>query len=63
MDCSPEFEELRPFFKDYKRIPLRKTLDAGRRPPTEIFRVLKNLSRQCFILESLEDSQQWGRYT
>jgi anthranilate synthase component 1 len=25
--------------------------------------VLKNLSRQCFILESLEDSKRWGRYT
>jgi anthranilate synthase component 1 len=28
-----------------------------------VFLALKQLSRQCFILESLEDPERWGRYT
>jgi anthranilate synthase component 1 len=63
MADQPVFSELRALAGDYRRIPVSRTLDAGGRTPVDIFRVLKNLSRQCFILESLEDSRQWGRYT
>jgi anthranilate synthase component 1 len=59
----PGTDEFAALVQNYKRIPLWKTLDAGTRSPADTFRVLKNLSRQCFILESLEDSKQWGRYT
>jgi anthranilate synthase component 1 len=47
----------------YQRIPVAKTIPALNRTPVDLFRTLKNISRQCFILESLEDSGQWGRYT
>jgi anthranilate synthase component 1 len=49
--------------KDYGMIPVWKTLPQGEKSPVEVFKVLKNLSRQCFILESLEDAKRWGRYT
>ncbi|MDR2070957.1 MAG: anthranilate synthase component I family protein [Treponema sp.] len=49
--------------EDYRRIPVSKTIPALNRTPVDLFRVLKNISRQCFILESLEDSGHWGRYT
>jgi anthranilate synthase component 1 len=38
-------------------------LDANVREPLELFAVLKGLSRHCFMLESLEDSKETGRYT
>lgn len=31
--------------------------------PIEAFRKFKKISRQCFILESLEDKERWGRWT
>lgn len=31
--------------------------------PVEVFRILKGLSRQVFMLESLEDRKEWGRWT
>jgi anthranilate synthase component 1 len=63
MNYTPGTGQFAALVQNYKRIPLWKTLDAGIRSPAETFRVLKNLSRQCFILESLEDTKQRGRYT
>jgi anthranilate synthase component 1 len=48
---------------EYRTVPVWTAMDAESRSPMETFRVFKNISRQCFILESLEDSKQWGRYT
>ncbi|MCL2633026.1 MAG: anthranilate synthase component I family protein [Oscillospiraceae bacterium] len=31
--------------------------------PIEVMRKLKNVSRQCFIFESVENNEKWGRYT
>jgi anthranilate synthase component 1 len=58
-----ELKELKTLAKDHRRIPIVRTMPADTRNPIETFRILKNLSRQCFILESLEDKEQWGRYT
>ncbi|GHV88486.1 anthranilate synthase component I [Spirochaetia bacterium] len=54
---------VRALAADYRRIPVAKTIPAQTRTPVEVFRALKGRSRQCFILESLEDSGLWGRYT
>jgi len=54
MDFSPN---------EYKRIPVVKNIPQGNLDPLSVFKILKNLSRQCFILESLEDKERWGRYT
>ncbi|MDR2554908.1 MAG: anthranilate synthase component I family protein [Fibromonadaceae bacterium] len=47
----------------YKRMPVVKSIPQGGLDPLSVFKILKNLSRQCFILESLEDKEKWGRYT
>ena len=31
--------------------------------PIEVLRKLKNVSKHCYLLESAEDNQNWGRYT
>jgi anthranilate synthase component 1 len=54
-------EEVKAGAGRYRRYPVARSVMGG--TPVEVFRVLKGLSRQCFMLESLEDSGLWGRYT
>lgn len=46
-----------------KVIPLGREMYADVRTPIEVLRILKNVSSHCFILESVEDRERWGRYT
>lgn len=48
---------------DYKRIPVSREILSDIATPVEVLRRLKNVSTHCFILESIEDKEQWGRYT
>lgn len=48
---------------EYGRIPLAKEIYSDIRTPIEALRILKQVSRHCYLLESVEDSKQWGRYT
>ena len=44
-------------------IPLRRELLSDVKTPIEVLRILKSASRHCFILESVENQERWGRYT
>ena len=44
-------------------MPVSRTLYSDIRTPVEVLRVLKGVSRHCYMLESLEDTDKWGRYT
>lgn len=44
-------------------VPLTRELYADAITPTEVMRILKNISRHCYMLESAEDNKRWGRYT
>lgn len=46
-----------------KVIPLCREIYADVRTPIEVLRILKNVSSHCYILESVEDRERWGRYT
>ena len=48
---------------DYKVIPVMRSVPSDYTTPIEVMRILKNVSRHCFMLESVEDAKQWGRYT
>lgn len=48
---------------DYKIIPISKELYADAKTPVEVLRILKKISRHCYMLESAEDNKRWGRYT
>ena len=48
---------------DYRRIPITREILADIRTPVETLRALQNVSSHCFLLESVEDSRQWGHYT
>ncbi len=60
----PTFEQAKDLASQgFRRIPISREMYADRFTPTEVVRVLKHVSRHCFILESAEDARQWGRYT
>ncbi|MDR2448194.1 MAG: anthranilate synthase component I family protein [Treponema sp.] len=63
MECQPRLEAALKFAESYQRVPVLTSLPAGKREASDIFLILKNISRQCFMLESCEDSKEWGRYT
>ncbi len=48
---------------NYDVIPLSTEIYADSRTPIEVLRILKHVSRHCYILESVEKMQKWGRYT
>ncbi len=47
----------------YKRVPVFRELYADAFTPVEVMRSLRAASRHCFLLESAEDKQKWGRYS
>lgn len=47
----------------YKRIPISYEIFSDSRTPIEVLRRLKKVSKHCYMLESVEDSQKWGRYS
>ena len=62
---KPTLEEAKGLLAggEYKRIPLCRQIPADFTTPIEVMRILKRASRHCFLLESVEDSRQYGRYT
>ena len=61
----PELEEVKRLAKsgEYKRIPVCRELYADRFTPVEVMRTLRAAGRHCFLLESAENNQRWGRYS
>ncbi len=49
--------------KKYKVIPLSREIYSDICTPIEALRKLKNVSSHCYMLESVEESKYWGRYT
>ena len=61
---SPSLEEAKIIGRneEYKRVPISYELYSDISTPIEVLRVLKEISNHCYLLESIEDSQKWGRY-
>lgn len=62
---SPKLDEVKEIAKnkEYKRIPIAYELFSDIATPIEVLRILKATSNHCYMLESVEDSQKWGRYS
>lgn len=48
---------------EYKKIPISREIYSDFRTPIEVLAILKNVSKHCYMLESIENSEKWGRYT
>ena len=59
----PSLETVRSLASEYRCIPICREIYSDVKTPIEVLKILKTVSRHCFILESLESQQSWGRYT
>ncbi|MDO4261842.1 MAG: anthranilate synthase component I [Eubacteriales bacterium] len=65
MNVKPEIEEARKLAGEgaYQCIPVSAELYADEYTPIGVLKKLMRVSRHCYLLESAEDNQKWGRYT
>ncbi len=48
---------------NFRRVPVYREIFSDIRTPVEALKILKGISTHCFLLESMEDRERWGRYT
>ena len=65
MKITPTQEEVAKYRETglYKVVPVSCELLADICTPIQAIRKLKNVSSHCFLLESAEPQEKWGRYT
>lgn len=65
MVISPAFSEVEKIAAsgEYKVLPLSCEILSDFTTPIEVMRILKNVSTHCYMLESAQASETWGRYT
>lgn len=65
MKFTPSVEELKKISenKEYKVCPVKCEILSDSFTPIEILRILKTVSDHCYLLESVEGKEKWGRYT
>lgn len=59
----PSIEEIGNYFKDYGTVPVFYELLTDSFTPIRMFSILKENFDDCFILESVDNSNRWGRYS
>lgn len=62
---KPDYDEIRHLARTgaYRRIPVYRELLSDRFTPVEVMRTLRAASTHCYLLESADSHQRWGRYT
>ncbi len=65
MNISPSLQEVREIAAsgEYKVVPVSCEILSDICTPIEALRILKNVSTHCYMLESAEEKEKWGRYT
>ena len=64
-NIRPGREEVLEYARDavYRRLPVSMEILSDRYTPIGILQKLKNVSDHCYLLESAEAQEKWGRYT
>jgi len=64
LKVTPTLEEVKKFSAlNYKIIPVSCEILSDFTTPIEVLKILKNVSAHCFLLESVEKQENFGRYT
>ena len=65
MNVLPKLEDVKKIAAAgaYKVVPLSCELLSDFTTPIEAMRILKNVSNHCYLLESAQANERWGRYT
>lgn len=56
-------EEAAKLSQGYKVIPISMEIMSDIATPMQVLRILKGVSHHCYMLESVENQEKWGRYT
>ena len=63
----PSLEEAKRFAEDsrsgYRVVPVMKEILSDIATPMQVLKKLLRVSSHCYMLESVEDTEKWGRYT
>ncbi len=60
---TPSVEKVKEYSKEYKYVPVKKEIYSDIKTPIEVLRILKGQSNHVYMLESVENQENWGRYT
>lgn len=60
---TPTIEEARSYRKNFSVVPISLELLADIKTPIEVLKILKQNSKKCYLLESVEGGERWGRYS
>lgn len=60
---KPTLEEALKYKDEYKVIPVSKEIYSDFITPIQVLKKLKKASTHCYMLESVENQDKWGRYT
>lgn len=65
MQIHPTMDTVRQVMREgkYDVLPISCELLSDFTTPIETMRILKNVSRHCYLLESAQANETWGRYT
>lgn len=58
-----EYEKVLELAKTYSIIPICREVYSDLTTPVSLLRKLERRSSRCFLLESVEDGKNWGRYS
>lgn len=61
----PSLEEIKQYKNEnkYDIVPVSTEILSDIKTPIELIKILKNVSKHCYMLESIADQEKWGRYT
>lgn len=60
---KPSMEDARKFCGAYQSIPISLELFSDIKTPIEVLKCLKSTGKKCYLLESVEGGEKWGRYS
>jgi anthranilate synthase component 1 len=59
----PDLNQARIISEGYDLVPIAMELMADMMTPIQLFQALKTGASYCFLLESVENGEKWGRYS
>lgn len=61
----PTLKQVKEIIKtgEFDLVPVSKEIYGDSVTPIEVMRILKNYSKHCYMLESVDDTKRWSRYT
>ena len=60
---TPSIEEAKKYAAEYPYMPVKKEIFSDIATPIQVLQILKGKSDHVYMLESVENQENWGRYT